>query len=87
MKEILNFINWTWRGWESWQKAIVVSFVLNISSIFVTLPWGLYMAYVGWSIIVIVVIKDIWLPMVLEKWHKYKNHRNQLLTTIKDSSQ
>jgi len=44
------------------------------------------MSYVGWSLLVIVVVKDLWLPMVLEKWTKYKNHRNELLTTIKDSS-
>jgi hypothetical protein len=46
-------------------------------------PWGLYMTYVGWSIVIIVVVKDLWFPMVLEKWTKYKNHRNELLTTIK----
>ena len=83
MKEIARFIKWTWLSWEPWQKAIVVSLILNVSSIFVPSPWGLYMTYVGWSIIIIVVVKDLWLPMVREKWTKYKNHRNELLTTIK----
>jgi hypothetical protein len=40
---------------------------------------------VGWSILAVVVIKDIWFAMVREKYTKYKNHRNQLLTTIRDS--
>ena len=83
MKEILRFIKWTWFSWDTWQKAIIVSLILNVSSIFVPSPWGLYMTYVGWSIIITVVVKDLWLPMVLEKWTKYKNHRNELLTTIK----
>ena len=83
MKEILRFLSYCWTSWEPWQKAIIFSFVLNISSIFVPLPWGLYMTYVGWSIIITIVLKDLWFPMVREKWTKYKNHRNELLTTIK----
>ena len=86
MKEFLSFLGYCWTSWATWQKAIILSFVLNISSIFVPLPWGLYMTYVGWAIILVVLIKDLWFPMVLEKWTKYKNHRNELLTTIKDSS-
>lgn len=45
------------------------------------------MTYVGWSVLILVVIKSIWFPMVQEKWAKYKNHRNELLNTIKDSRQ
>ena len=86
MKEIARFLSYCWTSWELWKKAIIASLVLNIGSIFVPAPWGLYMTYVGWSILVIVVIKDLWFPMVLAKWTKYKNHRNELLTTIKDSS-
>jgi hypothetical protein len=86
MKEIAGFLSYCWTSWELWKKAIIASLVLNIGSIFVPSPWGLYMTYVGWSILVIVVIKDLWFPMVLAKWTKYKNHRNELLTTIKDSS-
>jgi hypothetical protein len=85
MKNLLDFLNYCWSSWELWQKAIILSLILNVSSIFVPSPWGLYMTYVGWSIIGIVVIKDIWFAMVREKWAKYKTHRNQLLTTIRDS--
>jgi hypothetical protein len=83
VKEIARFLNYCWTSWELWQKAIIVSLILNVSSIFVPSPWGLYMTYVGWSIIIIVVVKDLWFPMILDKWAKYKNHRNELLTTIK----
>jgi hypothetical protein len=85
MKNLLDFLSYCWSSWELWQKAIILSLILNVSSIFVPSPWGLYMTYVGWSIIGIVVIKDIWFAMVREKWAKYKTHRNQLLTTIRDS--
>jgi hypothetical protein len=85
MKNLLDFLGYCWSSWETWQKAIIFSLILNVSSIFVPSPWGLYMTYVGWSIIGIVVIKDIWFTMVREKYTKYKNHRNQLLTTIRDS--
>ena len=85
MNNVLNFLRYCWSSWEPWQKAIILSLILNVYSIFVPSPWGLYMTYVGWSIIVIVVIKDLWFTMVREKWAKYKNHRNQLLTTIRDS--
>ena len=86
MKNLLDFLSYCWSSWELWQKVIIFSLILNVSSIFVPSPWGLYMTYVGWSILAVVVIKDIWFAMVLEKWAKYKNHRNELLTTIKDSS-
>ena len=85
MKNVLDFLGYCWSSWEWWQRAIIFSLILNVISIFVPSPWGLYMTYVGWSILAVVVIKDIWLPIVLEKWTKYKNHRNQLLTTIRDS--
>jgi hypothetical protein len=85
MKNLLDFLSYCWSSWELWQKAIIFSLILNVSSIFVPSPWGLYMTYVGWSILAVVVIKDIWFAMVLEKWAKYKNHRNELLTTIRDS--
>jgi hypothetical protein len=85
MKNVLDFLSYCWSSWELWQKAIILSLILNVSSIFMPSPWGLYMTYVGWSIIGIVVIKDIWFAMVREKWAKYKTHRNQLLTTIRNS--
>ena len=86
MNNILNFLRYCWSSWELWQRAIILSLILNVSSIFVPSPWGLYMTYVGWSVLIMVVIKSIWFPMIQEKWTKYKNHRNELLTTIKDSS-
>ena len=86
MNNILNFLRYGWSSWELWQRAIILSLILNVSSIFVPSPWGLYMTYVGWSVLILVVIKSIWFPMIQEKWTKYKNHRNELLTTIKDSS-
>ena len=85
MKNLLDFLSYCWSSWELWQRAIILSLILNVISIFVPSPWGLYMTYVGWSILAVVVIKDIWFAMVLEKWAKYKNHRNELLTTIRDS--
>jgi len=85
MKNILDFLGYCWSSWELWQKAIIVSLILNVSSMFVPSPWGSYMAYVGWSIIAIVVFKDIWFAMVREKYAKYRDHRNQLLTTIRNS--
>ena len=86
MNNILNFLRYCWSSWELWQRAIILSLILNVSSIFVPSPWGLYMTYVGWSVLIMVVIKSIWFPMIQEKWAKYKNHRNELLTTIKDRS-
>ena len=85
MNNILDFLRYCWSSWELWQRAIILSLILNVISIFVPSPWGLYMTYVGWSVLILVVIKDIWFPMIQEKWVKYQQHRNQLLTTIRDS--
>jgi hypothetical protein len=85
MNNILDFLRYCWSSWELWQRAIILSLILNVASIFVPSPWGLYMTYVGWSVLILVVIKDIWFPMIQEKWVKYQQHRNQLLTTIRDS--
>lgn len=85
MKTIFLFLSYCWRSWELWQKLIVLSFVANIGSVAAPEPVNRYLALAGMGIIAGMAI-FFWVhSMVLPKWTKYKEERNQLLTTIKDS--
>lgn len=86
MKEVIGFIKYSWNSWENWQKAIIFSLVLNVGSVVVPMPYALWMTIVGWSLMLGYFAYWWVTSMLLPKWTKYKEHRNQLLTTIKESS-
>ena len=86
MKEITRFLSYCWGSMDTWSRLLVLSVLLNISAVFVPEPVRLYLQVAGWSIIFSLFFKVAVWDWFLDKWTKYKNHRNELLTTIKDSS-
>lgn len=85
MKNIFSFLFYCWSSWKLWQKLIIVSMALNIISVFVSQPWNLYLGIAAISIIAGMFL--VWWinDMLIPKWKDYKSHRNELLTTIKES--
>jgi hypothetical protein len=57
--------------------------LLNIAAVFVPEPVRLGLQITAWSIIFSLFFKIAVWDWFLDKWAKYKNHRNELLTTIK----
>lgn len=86
MKEITGFLRWCWRGLDTWARLLIVSLILNISAVFVPEHVRLYLQIAAWTIIGSLFFKILVWDWFLDKWAKYKQDRNQLLTTIKDST-
>ena len=86
MKEIARFLSYCWHGLDTWARLLILSVMLNIAAVFVPEPVRLGLQIAAWSIIFSLLFKIAVWDWFLDKWTKYKNHRNQLLTTIKDSS-
>ena len=87
MKEIGRFLSYCWSSLDTWARLLVFSVLLNIAAVFVPESMRLVLQITAWTIIFSLFFKIAVWDWFLDKWAKYKNHRNQLLTTIKDSSQ
>lgn len=85
MKNTFDFVLYCWRSWELWQKLILLSVVLNIISVALPDPWDKYMGLAALGIVAGMVMTWWWISMLVPKWQAYKQHRNELLTTIRDS--
>ena len=83
MKEIARFLHYCWSSLDAWARLLIVSLTLNIAAVFVPEPVRLYLQITAWTIIFSLFFKIAVWDWFLDKWAKYKNHRNQLLTTIK----
>jgi ABC-type iron transport system FetAB permease component len=86
MKEIARFLSYCWHGLDTWARLLILSVMLNIAAVFVPESMRLGLQIAAWSIIFSLLFKIAVWDWFLDKWNKYKNHRNQLLTTIKDSN-
>ena len=86
MKEQIGFVRWLFSGLELWQWVLILSLVLNIGSLFalgteIASP----MNAAGMSLLLIVFFKWFMFDPLKASWARYKEQRNSLLTTIKDS--
>jgi hypothetical protein len=85
MKELFGFLQWQWQRQEPWQKLWIVAMFFM----------GMGLSAEGWAKIVIMsvpvtifgfyIVKWVFWDTVRSSWLKYKEHRNQLLTTIRSS--
>lgn len=85
MKEFIGFIFWKWRSFELWQKMFMFGMFIQGSGWTLGGTYGWWLVLVGMSIIGGYMTKWFVIDPIKESWLKYKLHRNQLLTTIKDS--
>ena len=85
MKEFIGWTVWTWRNWELWQKLFIAGMLLQIIGWFVPGTAGLFVSGLGLGIIFGHILKWFVWDSAKASWEKYKQHRNELLTTIKDS--
>lgn len=85
MKELIRFINYCWSSWEFWQKALIANIVLQASSWLFPSEYQIWISGMGWCLLFGVFFTWWVRDMLFPKWHSYKMHRNELLTTIKES--
>jgi protein-S-isoprenylcysteine O-methyltransferase Ste14 len=85
MKEIFGFIAWQWRKWDLWQKIFIVSMTVFVGAVFLPNPYDVYVVgalmfvTLGWTF-----KWAVWDNLKVS-WQKYKQERNKLFKTIKDS--
>ena len=85
MTEILRFLQWQLRRFEFWQICFIISITLTLTSIAVPDPYSLWMNIAGISIILMFFTKWAVWDGIRSAWQRYKEERNNLLTTIRDS--
>jgi hypothetical protein len=86
MKEQIGFIRWWFSKLELWQWFLLASLLLNVGSLFaIGTEISSNMNLVGMVLLLIVFFKWAVLDSVKASWTRYKEQRNSLLTTIKDS--
>jgi Na+-driven multidrug efflux pump len=85
MKEIWSFLCWNWQSWEGWQKMFVFAMFLQGAGWGMSSGLGMYVSGLGAGIILSYLLKWIVWDGLKSSWSKYKSHRNELLTTIKES--
>lgn len=84
-QNVINFVIYCWKSWEFWQKALIINIVLQAACWLFAEPYRTYISGVGWTLLIGVFFNWWWKDLLLPKWQKYKEHKNQLLTTIKES--
>jgi len=85
MKEVLGWLAWVWRNWEPWQKLWMVGAAFAGAAISAPEPYKPYLLAVPITIFFVFTFKWAVWDGFQASWTKYKAHRNQLLTTIKNS--
>jgi hypothetical protein len=86
MKEQIGFIRWWFSKLELWQWLLLASLFLNVGSLFaIGTEISSDMNLAGMVLLLIVFFKWAVWDSLKTSWTRYKEQRNSLLTTIKDS--
>ena len=83
--EIFRFIKWLLSSFELWRWAFILSMILTLGSILAPEPWNSYMNGLGLGIIFFFFAKWAVWDGTRRAWQLYKEDRNKLLSTIRDS--
>lgn len=85
MREIWGYCRWQWQNFEGWQKMFIFAMFLQGLGWTLGGQWGPWVAVAGAVIILAYIVKWLIIDNIKQSWAKYKQHRNELLTTIKQS--
>jgi hypothetical protein len=86
MKEQIGFIRWWFSKLELWQWILLSSLLLNVGSLFaIGTEISSDMNLIGMILLLIVFFKWFIVDPLKTSWTRYKEQRNSLLTTIKES--
>lgn len=85
MKEILEFLKWQWRKWETWQKGYIICAFFAGAGVVAPRPYNLYLFAI--PMIALFFWTGKWLVWdgLMTSWNKYQTEKQGLFPTIKDS--
>jgi len=84
-KEIVNFVQWQWNKYEFWQKCFVASSAFFGAALVAPAPYGQYLSFVPMCVIFSFMTKWLVWDGAKAQWKKYKEEKENLFTTIKES--
>lgn len=88
MKEIWGYLQWMWQGFEGWQKMFIFAmFLQGLAIPMENKDHALWVSGVGMAIVFGYILKWVVWDQIRASWAKYKQHRNELLTTIKNAGE
>lgn len=85
MKEVLKFIRWQWRKWETWQKGYIIGAFFMGAGVVAPNPYDLYLLAIPMIVLFVHCSKWMVWDQVKASWRKYKTEKQELFPTIKDS--
>lgn len=83
--EFFRWLRWLWQGMETWQRWMLLACLLVLTSILYPAPYNWYAMTAGQVIMLGFMGKWAIVDTFNRSWAKYKQDRNSLLTTIKNS--
>ena len=85
MKEIVNFIKWQWRKWETWQKGYIICAFFMGAGVVAPKPYDIYLFAIPMTMLFAWTFRWAVWDQVKASWNKYKTEKQELFPTIKDS--
>ena len=87
MKEFIGWLRWSISGLETWKRWFFLAIFLNFGSILFPDPYHWWINGAGMAIVCFFMLKWFVWDQLVVSWNKYKEHRNELFSTIKESDQ
>jgi len=84
MKKILNFLQWQWKQFETWQKFWMLAMFLIGAGVGASEPYKMYLLGMGAGIIFAFMIKwAIW-DGTRSAWARYNEEQEKIVNIMKD---
>ena len=87
MREVIGYLRWVWQSFEFWQKMFILAMLLQGFGWGLGGDQGLWFSGVGMAIVIGYMLKWCVWDQIRSSWAKYRAHRNELLTTIKQAGE
>ncbi len=84
-KDIVNFIQWQWNKYEFWQKCFVGSSAFFGAALVAPAPYNQYLSLVPMFVVFSFMSKWLIWDGAKSQWNKYKEEKQNLFNTIKES--
>ena len=85
MKEVVGYVKWWVKNAEAWKLWFLFAISLNAISWAFPAPYNMIINCTGTGIVVLHMLKWFVWDAIVSSWNKYREHRNEIFSTIKTS--
>ena len=83
--QFFRFLKWQWSKWIFWQKMFLASITVQILSVFMSSPYDDIFRFTGIGVVFAFAVKWLIIDNIVKSWNTYKEERQDMFNTIKDS--